>query len=609
MLKTHYFPKFCYPIIVIFGAESKLNFMENFVVSARKYRPITFETVVGQAAITTTLKNAIKNNILAQAFLFCGPRGVGKTTCARIMAKSINCMNPGPDAEACDKCESCTSFNHSASFNIHELDAASNNSVEDIRSLVDQVRIPPQVGKYKIYIIDEVHMLSSAAFNAFLKTLEEPPAYAKFILATTEKHKILPTILSRCQIFDFKRITVDDITHHLQFVASKEGVTAEEEALNIIAQKSDGALRDALSLFDQMVSFAGHFITYKNVIENLNVLDYDYYFKVTDALLQSDVTSILLILNEIIDNGFDGQHFIIGLGSHLRNILVSRDVNTLKIMEVGDNLRNRYAAQAQQCPPDFLLKALEINNQCDLNYRASNNKRLHLEISLLMIAALRNGSSQNEAQPAPHVQMKTTSTQPIQTVSRPTQEVSKPAPISQPAANNPVYSSNTGSPQVAENKVTVTEENHRAKSTRTISISDFGKTTGDKPQIIEHIMSDPFDQDQLKQVWNEFVTQNRVNSPSFTNAISRYEPILNNDFEISFHVDNSLIINDKLNINALLEFLKARLKNTLIKLIPVLNEQPKELDAYTDKEKFEKLAAGRPILRTMKDQLNLETEF
>jgi DNA polymerase-3 subunit gamma/tau len=583
--------------------------MENFVVSARKYRPITFETVVGQAAITTTLKNAIRNNILAQAFLFCGPRGVGKTTCARIMAKSINCMNPGPDAEACDKCESCTSFNHSASFNIHELDAASNNSVEDIRNLVDQVRIPPQVGKYKIYIIDEVHMLSSAAFNAFLKTLEEPPAYAKFILATTEKHKILPTILSRCQIFDFKRITVDDITRHLQFVALKEGITAEEDALNIIAQKSDGALRDALSLFDQMVSFAGHHITYKNVIENLNVLDYDYYFKVTDALLQSDVTSTLLILNEIIDNGFDGQHFIIGLGSHLRNLLVSRDKNTLKIMEVGDSLRNRYATQAQQCPPDFLLKALEINNQCDLNYRASNNKRLHLEISLLMIAALRNGSVQNTIQPAPQVQMQASSPPPAQTLSKPVQEPLKHASMNQPVANSPVYSSNIGSPQVSENKGSVTEDNPRVKTTRTISISDFGKAAGDKPQLIEQVMTDPFDQDQLTKVWNEFVSQNRENSPSFTHAISRYEPVLNEAFEVSFQVDNSLIMVDKQNINGLLEFLKTRLKNTMIKLVPVLNEQPKELDAYTDKEKFEKIAANRPVLRTMKDQLNLETEF
>jgi DNA polymerase-3 subunit gamma/tau len=402
---------------------------------------------------------------------------------------------------------------------------------------------------------------------------------------------------------------VDDITRHLQFVALKEGITAEEDALNIIAQKSDGALRDALSLFDQMVSFAGHHITYKNVIENLNVLDYDYYFKVTDALLQSDVTSTLLILNEIIDNGFDGQHFIIGLGSHLRNLLVSRDKNTLKIMEVGDSLRNRYATQAQQCPPDFLLKALEINNQCDLNYRASNNKRLHLEISLLMIAALRNGSVQNTIQPAPQVQMQASSPPPAQTLSKPVQEPLKHASMNQPVANSPVYSSNIGSPQVSENKGSVTEDNPRVKTTRTISISDFGKAAGDKPQLIEQVMTDPFDQDQLTKVWNEFVSLNRENSPSFTHAISRYEPVLNEAFEVSFQVDNSLIMVDKQNINGLLEFLKTRLKNTMIKLVPVLNEQPKELDAYTDKEKFEKIAANRPVLRTMKDQLNLETEF
>jgi DNA polymerase-3 subunit gamma/tau len=515
-------------------------------------------------------------------------------------------MNPGPDAEACDQCESCTSFNHSASFNIHELDAASNNSVEDIRTLVDQVRIPPQVGKYKIYIIDEVHMLSSAAFNAFLKTLEEPPAYAKFILATTEKHKILPTILSRCQIFDFKRITVDDITHHLQFVASKEGVTAEEEALNIIAQKSDGALRDALSLFDQMVSFAGHHITYKNVIENLNVLDYDYYFRVTEALLQSDVTNTLLILNEIIDNGFDGQHFIIGLGSHLRSLLVSRDANTLKIMEVSDSLRTRYAIQSQQCPPDFLLKALDINNQCDLNYRNSNNKRLHLEISLLQIASLRNTNQKTEIQPVTQIHLKAGTNPP--SPARPIAEVAKPIlPPEQPAGH--VYSPNVGNPQVAEIKPSVTDDTTRIKSTRTISINDFSNVGDKKPQFIENELSNPFNAEQLKQVWDEFVALNRVNSPSFTNAISRYEPVMNDAFEIQFQTDNTLIVSDKQNINALLDFLKTKLENTQIKLIPVVVDKPKDLDAYTDKEKFEKMAASRPILRVVKDRLNLETDF
>ncbi len=362
--------------------------MENFIVSARKYRPQTFKTVVGQKSITSTLNNAIRNHTLAQAFLFCGPRGIGKTTCARILAKTINCSNLSENLEACDKCESCVSFNSSASFNIHELDAASNNSVDDIRNLVDQVRIPPQIGKYKVYIIDEVHMLSANAFNAFLKTLEEPPTYAKFILATTEKHKIIPTILSRCQIYDFKRITVEDIAHHLAYVANEEGVTAESDALQIIAQKADGALRDALSIFDQIVSFGGKNITYKNVIENLNVLDYDYFFRIVEAIVQGNIRETLLIINEIIDNGFDGQHFIIGFGEHLRNLLVCKDPGTLNLLEVGGSIRNRYQEQSGLCTVDFLLRALDINNKCDIDYKTSNNKTLHLELSLLKMCTI-----------------------------------------------------------------------------------------------------------------------------------------------------------------------------------------------------------------------------
>ena len=334
--------------------------MENFVVSARKYRPMTFDTVVGQGSITNTLKNAIRNNTLAQAFLFCGPRGVGKTTCARIMAKTINCLNPTENMEACNECESCRAFNNNASFNIYELDAASNNSVEDIRSLVDQVRIPPQIGQYKVYIIDEVHMLSAAAFNAFLKTLEEPPAYAKFILATTEKHKIIPTILSRCQIFDFKRITVDDIAKHLAFVAQNEGVAAEPEALNIIAQKADGALRDALSIFDQMVSFSGKNITYKDVIDNLNVLDYDYYFRLVDTFLAGDVMQALLIYKEIRDKGFDSQFFINGLAQHLRDLMVASTPQTRKLLEMNDEVAQRYGEQSMKLSPQFYYRALDL---------------------------------------------------------------------------------------------------------------------------------------------------------------------------------------------------------------------------------------------------------
>lgn len=362
--------------------------MENFIVSARKYRPSTFNTVVGQTALTITLKNAIKGNHLAHAYLFCGPRGVGKTTCARIFAKTINCQQLSPDAEACNECESCISFNEQRSFNIHELDAASNNGVEDIRSLIDQVRIPPQIGKYSVYIIDEVHMLSQGAFNAFLKTLEEPPAHAIFILATTEKHKIIPTILSRCQIYDFNRITVADTVSHLKFVAEKEGVTIDDNALNIIAQKSDGGMRDALSIFDQLVSFCGSSIDYASAIENLNVLDYDYYFRLVGSFLKEDVSDALLIFNEVLNKGFDAHHFIAGLSSHLRDILVSKDPQTIALMEVGTDLGKKYQQQAQECSVDFLYQALKLNNDCDLNYRISNNKRLLVEINLIRICQL-----------------------------------------------------------------------------------------------------------------------------------------------------------------------------------------------------------------------------
>lgn len=362
--------------------------MENFIVSARKYRPDSFDTVVAQSSITNTLKNAIKSKQLAHAYLFCGPRGVGKTTCARIFAKTINCTNLTPETEACNECDSCKAFNSSRSFNIHELDAASNNSVDDIRNLTDQVRVPPQMGKYSVYIIDEVHMLSQQAFNAFLKTLEEPPKHAIFILATTEKHKIIPTILSRCQIFDFNRIRVEDIARHLEYVATREGVNAEPEGLNIIAQKADGAMRDALSIFDQIVSFSGKNITYADVIENLNVLDYDYYFRLTDQCLKNDIPSVLLTFNEILNNGFDGNHFINGLGSHFRDLLMSRDPVTVQLLEAGGEIRERYKVQAAACESQFLLDALQISNECDLQYKTSQAKRLLVELALIRIAQL-----------------------------------------------------------------------------------------------------------------------------------------------------------------------------------------------------------------------------
>ena len=361
--------------------------MDNFIVSARKYRPTTFNSVVGQEHITSTLKNAIKTGQIAQSFLFCGPRGVGKTTCARIFAKALNCQHLTADFEPCNECDSCKAYNESASFNVYELDAASNNSVEDIRSLVEQVRIAPQGAKYKVYVIDEVHMLSSAAFNAFLKTLEEPPAYAKFILATTEKHKIIPTILSRCQVYDFKRIKDNDIIKHLQYVAKSENVEAEEEALRVIAAKADGALRDALSIFDQIVSFSGGNITYKQTIENLNVLDVDNYFKMVNYLLGDNPSAALLLFDEILSNGFEAQHFISGLAKHFRNLLVAQNPSTVKLMEASDSIKEQYSMQAKNMDKTLLLRALELSNECDFNYKTSNNKRLSVELCLMKINA------------------------------------------------------------------------------------------------------------------------------------------------------------------------------------------------------------------------------
>ena len=362
--------------------------MKDYIVSARKYRPTSFDTVVGQTALITTLKNAVKSGKLAHAYLFCGPRGVGKTTCARIFAKAINCLHPTADGEACNECESCKAFNEQRSYNIFELDAASNNSVENIKSLMDQTRIPPQVGKYKVFIIDEVHMLSTSAFNAFLKTLEEPPAHVIFILATTEKHKILPTILSRCQIYDFERMTTNDIINHLKKVAEKEEITYEDEALNIIAEKADGGMRDALSVFDQAASFCQGNITYTKVTEDLNVLDTDNYFNIVDLCLQNKVSDAMLLLNSIIAKGFAGGHFINGLASHIRNVLMAKDVQTLPLLEISQQQRQKYEEQAKKCPTTFLYQALKLLNQCDINYRQSSNKRLLVEITLIQIAQI-----------------------------------------------------------------------------------------------------------------------------------------------------------------------------------------------------------------------------
>ena len=571
-----------------------MTIMDNFVVSARKYRPVTFDSVVGQKSITSTLQNAIRTNTLTQAFLFCGPRGVGKTTCARIMAKTINCMNPTPDMEACDQCESCRSFNNSNSFNIYELDAASNNTVEDIRNLVDQVRIPPQLGKYKVYIIDEVHMLSQAAFNAFLKTLEEPPAYAKFILATTEKHKILPTILSRCQIFDFKRITVDDIRLHLQNIAVKENITAEEEALNIIAQKADGALRDALSIFDQMVSFSGNNITYKDVIANLNVLDYEYYFRVVDYILAKDNNSILLLLNDVVENGFDIQHFIQGFAAHLRNLLLGKDQRIIDLMEVSQQLKMRYAEQAQKCSQYFLLKSLDLANQCDLNFRNSSNKRLHVEICLMKMCYVegQQPTVQQTMVQRPTIQQPTVQRQ---TVQQPT--------VQQPIAQQPTVQQQTVQQPAAQQ-----QPMKIGRMTRPGTISITAEETK-KEEVKEEIWNNVFTQEQVTKAWNDYIASHQNTSPIFIAGIKNAEPTLVGGSEIRFKIDNILVVKDVNNMHSLHEFLKNALHNNQFVLKEEIVERPNEVVLYTDKQKFEKMANENPNLFSIKESLGLQLDI
>lgn len=558
--------------------------MENFIVSARKYRPQTFDTVVGQKSITNTLKNAIRNNQLAQAFLFCGPRGVGKTTCARILAKTINCENPSPEMEACDKCTSCVSFNENASFNIYELDGASNNSVDEIRSLVDKVRIPPQMGKYKVYIIDEVHMLSASAFNAFLKTLEEPPAYAKFILATTEKHKIIPTILSRCQIFDFKRIQVEDIVEHLKFVAAAEGITAEDNALHIIGQKADGAMRDALSIFDQLVSFAGNNLTYEAVLENLNVLDYEYFFRITGEILAGDIPSTLLTINEILDMGFDGQHFMTGFGSHLRNLMVCKDPATVRLIETAPGIRQRYLEQSSLCPVDFLLKALDINNRCDLAYKVSNNKQLHLELALMQMCTL----------------MK----EPVKSAPRVEPQQTKPAPP--PEKKTPAEPIKAETPEVKEQKNVF----------RTISIKD--KPVKDDPKKEEeqgteisghNRPNDPFTNEQLYNLWDEFGETLKLNMPHLCAALKKYRPVIRENFMIEFTLDNKVLEeNLREKKGDLLEFLMKNLNNYSITLHTTVPEHPLEIRPYTDREKFARMAGKNPSLLDLREQFDLDLD-
>ena len=592
--------------------------MENFIVSARKYRPVTFDSVIGQSNVTFTLKNAIKSNHLAHAYLFCGPRGVGKTTCARILAKTINCSNITEDIEACDQCESCKAFNESRSFNIHELDAASNNSVDDIRNLIDQVRIPPQVGKYSIYIIDEVHMLSAQAFNAFLKTLEEPPEHAIFILATTEKHKIIPTILSRCQIFDFNRIKVNDIVARLQYVADQENVKVEPDAIHIIGQKADGAMRDALSIFDQIVSFSGSSVTYQNVIENLNVLDYDYYFKLVEAFLKGNISGSLLMLDEIMLKGFDPHHLITGLSSHFRDILVCKDKETIQLLEAGASFRDRYLNQSQACSVSFIFKSLEILSIADVQFRQSKNQRLLTELALIKIARLSQPEEVLEDKKE-QVVIKQEIKEPSQTV--PKNQVSKPAEPVKELKEVPKEKPVTGVPVEEKKPVTQVRESKPAYEPKTTSIKDglkgaFKSTRNNNEEVISDrkpdvIQSDVFELDGLLAKWEEFADIIKSEKPRLAITLRMQKPVLKEDFKVEVEMENANQEEDftkyiKLD---LVTFLKKELKNDMISIETTVSKIIEGSDKpYTQEEKFEFMSEKNPNLKVMKQQLGLDFE-
>ncbi len=574
--------------------------MDNFIVSARKYRPSTFDMVVGQEVITGTLKNAIRNNYLSQAYLFCGPRGVGKTTCARIFAKTINCSNIGENAEPCNQCESCISFNTLRSLNIHELDAASNNKVEDIRTLTDQVRIPPQTGRYSIYIIDEVHMLSSSAFNAFLKTLEEPPPHAIFILATTEKHKIIPTILSRCQIFDFNRIKTDDIVSRLRFVAESENVKYEEEALHIIAVKADGALRDALSIFDQLVSFSNGDIRYKNVIDNLNLLDYEYYFRIVDASLQGNYSGSLMLFNEILENGFDGHNFISGLASHLRDLLVSRDEVTIKLLETAPSIRMRYMEQSARCSVKFLFKALEACNQCDLSYKSSRNQRLLVELALFTMASFTEMPEENK----PGEEKKSKESDDVPLVREKPADVrqepgeQKEAPAAKPQ-NFVVHGSKTLSvKEVLSNGVMEPE-------------TGKGTANGVKDEVTPDLPKETLTSESLSKVWLEFAAEIKKESPRISAQLAEKVPELPDGDQIVVRLSNAALKEefDRRYKIPLTDYLQKRIQSFGISLESRLESvEQTDTSFYTDEQKFDYLAGKNPALKDLKRNLNLDFE-
>jgi DNA polymerase-3 subunit gamma/tau len=579
--------------------------MNNFVVSARKYRPVNFDTVVGQPAVSNTLRSAIRSGQVAHAYLFCGPRGVGKTTCARIFAKTLNCFNLSDGIEACEICESCKSFNESRSYNIHELDAASNNSVDDIRSLIDKVRILPQVGKYSIYIIDEVHMLSQSAFNAFLKTLEEPPPHAIFILATTEKHKIIPTILSRCQIFDFHRIRVEDIVGYLAKIAQLEQIRYEEEALNVVALKADGAMRDALSIFDQVASFTQNNITYAEVLENLNVLDYEYYFRITEAFLNQDSARAMLLFDEILQRGFDGQNFMGGLSAHLRDLLVCRDNTTLQLLEVSETLKNRYMQQAGTCQAGFLFRALEVCSQCELSYKASRNQRLHVELALIRLCNIgdekKNVIPEQKFLTLPDIHKQ--------------QNGNKPAPAQQTSIKPPpdkTFTSREPEPDYVNPAKFSIKDALRASADQNGTPDELKKDGELQASQSPGKQQKPISEEFLSLCWNAYSGQIREEKPRMAVTLRNVQPVITENFIIRIGLNNLDQLEDfnSSTKNDLQRFLRRELQNDLITIDSQLIEPsgPTQVKLYTSEEKFKYLNQKNPLLSKMRQELNLELD-
>ena len=584
--------------------------MNEYIVSARKYRPASFDTVVGQAALTTTLKNAVKSGKLAHAYLFCGPRGVGKTTCARIFAKAINCMSPTTDGEACNECESCKAFNEQRSFNIFELDAASNNSVEHIKTLMEQTRIPPQVGRYKVFIIDEVHMLSTAAFNAFLKTLEEPPSHVIFILATTEKHKILPTILSRCQIYDFERMTVANTVAHLRMVAEKEGIQAEEQALEVIAEKADGGMRDALSIFDQAASFCQGNITYQKVIEDLNVLDVENYFRIIDLSLDNKVADIMVLLNNVINRGFDGGQLIGGLASHVRNVLMAKDPQTLPLLETGEQQREKYRQQAAKCDARFLYQALRLMNDCDVNYRQSSNKRLLVELTLIEIAQLTQpdegvGSGRKPRRLKSLFQTIVRQQRPVKAaeqVAAPVVEADKQEPLTHTSYNTlkrPVLK--------ADNDVGFSWNKVREMSKKKKIQIVPGMLAPNDPNSKPVSSDNRFTQEDLELQWMSMCNRMPQKYSAIATRMKNMNPEIKEFPHVVVTVDNQVILEQMQQIQkSILNTLKLYLNNESVTFELVLADISEPVKVLSRREQFEEMGKENPAVEKLRELMDLE---